>query len=327
MNCTSVNILLSTDGGQSFTTLLANTPNDGSQAVAISTSGGVPNTACRIKVEAADNIFFDISNTNFTISAPAACGLPASLQSSGIGLTSATVSWAAVTGATSYNVGYKAASATTWTNLPAQTGTSATITGLTAATLYDWRVQATCSAGTGNFAASQFTTATDPNACPGPLDISTNGTTSGAAVIPFNTDVKGRLTPKGDIDYYKFTITTGGTISLSLSTLPADYDLRLYNSTGTVVASALKIGTTSETFSYAANPGTYFAHVSGQKNANNATACYTLRVNNGTASRDSNDLITSRTFTGEPVTIYPNPASSVLTIEAPWGEGSAEVQL
>ncbi|MFM9076602.1 MAG: reprolysin-like metallopeptidase, partial [Bacteroidota bacterium] len=123
VNCTSVNILLSTDGGQSFTTLLANTPNDGSQAVAISTSGGVPNTACRIKVEAADNIFFDISNTNFIISAPAACGLPASLQSSGIGLTSATVSWAAVTGATSYNVGYKAASATTWTNLPAQAGT------------------------------------------------------------------------------------------------------------------------------------------------------------------------------------------------------------
>ena len=61
-------ISLSTDGGLTYpTVLLASTPNDGTQSVTI------PNTAtttARIKVEAVENYFFDISNTNFTITAP-----------------------------------------------------------------------------------------------------------------------------------------------------------------------------------------------------------------------------------------------------------------
>lgn len=60
----NVKISLSTDGGQTFNTLVASTANDGSADVTIVCA--YSNTA-RIKVEAIDNIFFDISNTNFTI--------------------------------------------------------------------------------------------------------------------------------------------------------------------------------------------------------------------------------------------------------------------
>ncbi len=65
INTSSVNILLSTDGGNNFsTTLAANTPNDGSQSVTIPSTPGTTN---RIKIEAVNNVFYDISNSNFTI--------------------------------------------------------------------------------------------------------------------------------------------------------------------------------------------------------------------------------------------------------------------
>ena len=66
INCQTVKISLSTDGGTTFpTVLVASTPNDGSQLV---TLPSISTTTARIKVEAVDNVFFDMSNANFSIS-------------------------------------------------------------------------------------------------------------------------------------------------------------------------------------------------------------------------------------------------------------------
>jgi hypothetical protein len=65
INCNAVNILLSTDGGYNYPIILAsNVPNTGSAEV---TMPDIASSQARIKVEAADNIFFNYSDANFTI--------------------------------------------------------------------------------------------------------------------------------------------------------------------------------------------------------------------------------------------------------------------
>jgi Fe-S cluster assembly iron-binding protein IscA len=85
ISCTFVDIWLSVDGGLTFPTLLTSTANDGSESVTFPAS--MFTTMARIKVAASSNtslrvaangrvqatvpnIFFDISNSNFTIADP-----------------------------------------------------------------------------------------------------------------------------------------------------------------------------------------------------------------------------------------------------------------
>jgi hypothetical protein len=411
VSCANVKISISTDGGTTFSTLVASTPNDGSEVVTIPNT---PTTTARVKIEAVGNIFFDISNTSFTITSGSSCTSPAGLTASAITTTSATIAWTAVSGAVSYDVDYKASASATWINaatgttatsvgltgltpgttydyrvrtncasssstysmaqftttsivtcsaptgltssavtttgatvswtavsgavsydvdykpassatwINAVTGTastSVTISGLTPATLYDWRVRANCSSGSSTYATAQFTTVS--TTCASTLDNSTNGTIAGAATIPFNTNVTGLISPSGDIDHYKFVITTGGTITVTLGTLPFDYDLRLLNSAGTQIAISQAGGTSNESISRNVSPGTYYARVYGWNGANSATACYTVRVQLGTASRGT-DLITGDV---QKVNVFPNPANKVVNINLSGFTGKSDVRL
>ena len=93
-NVADVKITLSVDGGLTYPHVVtASTPNDGTEDLVIPAVG--PVTTARIKVEAVGNIFFDISNNNFSITgsttpsfdfaSPAAVAVPC-------GSTSATIS-------------------------------------------------------------------------------------------------------------------------------------------------------------------------------------------------------------------------------------------
>jgi trimeric autotransporter adhesin len=255
------------------------------------------------------------TQAQFTSLSTVTCNTPTGLSSSNITSSAATVSWSVVSGATNYTVEYKLNSASTWTTAAAST-TSLTVnlTGLTASSLYDWRVRTNCSGGSSAFAQAQFTTAT-ASACPGVYDVSTNGTISGAATIPFNTDVFGLINPSGDNDYYKFVITTGGTATTTLTNLPANYNLRIYNSSGSLLASSTLNSTNNESIARTYTPGTYYARVNGQNSsAFNATNCYTLKVQLGTAAgqelNGDNQFETVETV----VNLFPNPTKDRLNI-------------
>ncbi|HEX8562816.1 MAG TPA: zinc-dependent metalloprotease family protein [Flavobacterium sp.] len=155
VNAANVTILMSTDGGNTYpVTLLASTPNDGSQAITVPNTPGSQN---RIMVKGANHIFFDISNANFTITSGGASdtiapSAPTLLAASGTTQTSTNLTWNAASdnvGVTGYDV-YQGASV-----VATVAGTSTTVSGLTPSTAYTFSVKAKDAAG--NASASSNT--------------------------------------------------------------------------------------------------------------------------------------------------------------------------
>ncbi|RXR24529.1 zinc-dependent metalloprotease [Flavobacterium stagni] len=60
----NVDILITTDNGATWTTLLAATPNDGTADVVMPTT---PAVYCRLMVKASNNIFFNVNSTDFSV--------------------------------------------------------------------------------------------------------------------------------------------------------------------------------------------------------------------------------------------------------------------
>ncbi|OEJ98685.1 hypothetical protein A8C32_05665 [Flavivirga aquatica] len=142
INAANVDILLSTDGGDTYPiTLAAGVTNDGFYNVVVPDNEGTQN---RIMVKGSNNIFFDISNTNFTISAPIACNAtaPTGLAASSISSNSAILNWNNIPGA-SYNLEYREVGAAAFTTL-SLTELSQTLTGLNSLTQYEAKIRSIC---------------------------------------------------------------------------------------------------------------------------------------------------------------------------------------
>ncbi len=82
--CDSVRILISYNSGTTYSVLVNSTPNDGSELITAPTVS-TSITTCRIKVESIGNVFYDISNNNFTIDINV--GIKAQSASNPVGLT------------------------------------------------------------------------------------------------------------------------------------------------------------------------------------------------------------------------------------------------
>lgn len=241
VNCATVNIRLSTDGGLTYPTLLlSGTANDGSENV---TLPNVATSTARIMVEAADNYFFDISDNNFTIVTSTACAAPTNPAVTNITRTSANLSFG-TSGATSYTIRTNPA-----TTIQTTTGTTTSLTDLVAGTTYTVFIQGDCGAN-GLSAATTTTFSTlSPPVCNPPTNLQVVNSTSSSATVSFTPSTSGPTT---------YTVTTSP--ATTTQTITASPLLLTGLSPGTaytvnITSNCTSIGLTgTETLTFATRP-------------------------------------------------------------------------
>lgn len=251
--------------------------------------------------------------------APPACGNVSGLTVSGISQTSANVSWTAVSGATGYTLQYKTTASSTWTTVNT-TGNSYSITGLTTGTSYNVQVRAVCSTGNGSYTSSTFTTAS--STCTDSYE--SNNTSGTAKTIAVNTNITAKIGTSSDKDWFKFTNTSAQrNIRIDLSGLPADYDVRLYNPSGTQVGISQNGGTTAEVINYnTTTVGTWKVQVYGYNGVYNNSVCYTLKASiSASAFREGEEPVEAEmqqqtvAASLNIASVFPNPTNGKLNMQ------------
>lgn len=132
---------------------------------------------------------------------------------------------------------------------------------------------------TMSFSQTKIVTQTASTApCESPYDTPDNGTFAGAAYIPNNTDITGALSTADDWDCYVFYVEEGTYVTITLTNLPADYDMDLWGPPGGMAISS-NWGTDNEGFAFVfPESGYYYVRVMGYDGAYSDTQCYTLKV-------------------------------------------------
>lgn len=244
------------------------------------------------------------------------CGTPAALSATSVTATSATLNWGAVSGATSYNVRFKPTSSSTWTSGTVST-TSAQATGLTANTQYEFQVQAVCGSTTGAYSASSNFTTSSGSTCTDVYE--PNNSSSAYKTIAVNTNITGLISSTTDTDWFRFTTTSPNTnIRATLSNLPADYDMTLYNSRVRSLASSTNGGTANETIiRNSSSATTYYLRIYGYNGAFSTSQCYNLRVDASSTSFrfDGNAITEVKADPIGSILVFPNPASGLTSFE------------
>ena len=234
INCATVNILLSTDGGNTWpTTLASGVTNSGSASV---TLPNLTTSTARVMVAAADNYFFDVSNANFSIS-PASANLPTissfSPTSGAVG-TAVTLTGTNFTGATDVSFGSATASSFT-VNSP--TSISTTVPPFAAT----GTISVTTAQGTGTSSAS-FTVLAAPTV----TGFSPTSGAAGATISISGTGFTGTTNVQFNGTNAPFTVNSATSISATVLAGATTGPISVTNAQGT--------GTSGTSFTVVAAP-------------------------------------------------------------------------
>jgi subtilisin-like proprotein convertase family protein len=288
INCANVNIYLSTDGGFTYpTTLASNVPNNGSASITVP---GTLTTTARVKVEGAGNIFFDISNVNFTIAAGSAVltsittqPLASSILCAGSAIS---VSFSGDGPANAGNV-YTAQLSTVGGAFPgtnigtlSSTASSGTIScnilgGTTAGSLYRIRVVASNPAVTGSNNGSNLTVQQTVGAA--------GAITGTSTVCAGQNSVAYSVAAISNATTYNWTLPSGATIATGTGTNSITVNFSSVAVSGAVTvagANTCFTGTTSTAFNVTVNPlPTALSAISGNAACAGQTATFSVSTN------------------------------------------------
>lgn len=236
------------------------------------------------------------------------CNTPAGLYASNISTTTAKLNWSAVSGVTTYTVRFKATASSLWVTASSATN-SFTASGLTPGTQYEFQVRTTCGTQTSAYSSSHLFSTTSSGCAE---SYEPNESRTAAARLPTSLSARSQINSATDADWYRFgNSSSKRNISITLTNLPANYNLALYKANGTLLRQSTNTGTGSESITYNNGAlGTYYVQVVGYNGAYSTTQCYELSVFlSSSASREpleEENMLQS---------IYPNPADDYLLAE------------
>jgi hypothetical protein len=125
------------------------------------------------------------------------------------------------------------------------------------------------------------------------------------------------------LDWFRFSNTSAArNIRIDLTGLPADYDVRLYNPSGTQVGISQNGGTTSEAITLNTTiTGTWRIQVYGYQGAFNSTLCYTLRASISASTFREGEETPVAELNSTPsesdvviANVFPNPTNGKLNV-------------
>ena len=246
------------------------------------------------------------------------CPPPSGIVISGVTSNSTSISWNAVVNVISYSVRYKSSTATSWIVLNANSN-SMNLTALNASTAYTVQVATICSGAASSYSASLgFSTLAAAANCADSFEPNNSMTT--AVAIATGAPIKAVISTSTDDDWFKVSTTaTQKKIKVTLYDLPEDYDLFLYSSAGSLLASSKNLLNSVETVAYnnGAGSATYYVRVVSTLKKYASSVCYSLfpEISSGNFRIAEKDFRKAEDAAAPSFVLSPNPVQNLLRIQ------------
>lgn len=226
----------------------------------------------------------------------------------------ADVQWLPIDGAKTYKVAFSINSTGVWLSQNASEN-QVTLRGLLPQTAYRVRVLGDCPSAVWSYEQPFFTSKAKIVDCH--TDFLNNDKPLLAAELSLNTTVHSVISKPNQSNWFAIRTTREQpNFKIVASSLPADYDLRLYSSGLTLLQTSTKENLEDEQVSFNATiEGRYFVQLSGYHKAFDPENCYALTVNaSANPFQNFSRLGKQINLDRDDFCIYPNPTSDEVTL-------------